>query len=271
MSFAGDDKRLDHWIALEQVGAKVEGGPIPGPSRHTGRPLDFTSPTAKRRKGGKVLTTPSRDSALLDPTTHAPSSTAAVATPGSGANVNGHPLPPPDAGLASASEPSTPEREHAMITRVRNFEDVRFGEYLVKTWYYSPYPLSMEDPSSGAVPPVAPAPNGAFRGTANGDADPPSKKRKLEMLSFVPNGHVVAAGGSQSERDKEKKAGPRTISEMFAMSARPGSEGARGRLWVCDVSDLPSPDNARYLMSARADCSCASNTCAPVQAGIATR
>lgn len=34
----------------------------------------------------------------------------------------------------SASAASTPEREHAALTRVRNFEDVRFGEYLVKTW-----------------------------------------------------------------------------------------------------------------------------------------
>lgn len=32
------------------------------------------------------------------------------------------------------SETSTPEREHAAVTRVRNFEDVRFGEYLIKTW-----------------------------------------------------------------------------------------------------------------------------------------
>jgi hypothetical protein len=35
----------------------------------------------------------------------------------------------------SPSVPSTPEREHAAMTRVRNFEDVRFGEYLIKTWY----------------------------------------------------------------------------------------------------------------------------------------
>jgi hypothetical protein len=35
----------------------------------------------------------------------------------------------------SPSAPSTPEREHAAMTRVRNFEDVRFGEYLIKTWF----------------------------------------------------------------------------------------------------------------------------------------
>lgn len=37
----------------------------------------------------------------------------------------------------SPSAPSTPEREHAQMTRVRNFEDVRFGMYLVKTWWVS--------------------------------------------------------------------------------------------------------------------------------------
>lgn len=35
---------------------------------------------------------------------------------------------------ASLSVESSPEREHATLTRVRNFEDVRFGEYLIKTW-----------------------------------------------------------------------------------------------------------------------------------------
>jgi histone acetyltransferase MYST1 len=34
----------------------------------------------------------------------------------------------------SPSAPSTPEREHAELTKVRNFEDVRFGEFLIKTW-----------------------------------------------------------------------------------------------------------------------------------------
>ena len=38
----------------------------------------------------------------------------------------------------SPSAPSTPEREHAAMTKVRNFEDVRFGEYLIKTWCVCP-------------------------------------------------------------------------------------------------------------------------------------
>ncbi|KAL7420845.1 hypothetical protein Q5752_004798 [Cryptotrichosporon argae] len=75
---------------------------------------------------------------------------------------------------AAREDASTPEREHAALTRVRNFEDVRFGEYLIRTWYYSPYPVSAEEPTS--------------------------KKRK--------------AGDDTPQR---------------------GKEGARGRLWVCDL------------------------------------
>ena len=46
-------------------------------------------------------------------------------------NSHGKPFEPPPIA------PSTPEREHAAMTRVRAFEDVRFGEYLIKTWYVS--------------------------------------------------------------------------------------------------------------------------------------
>lgn len=43
----------------------------------------------------------------------------------------------PESSKLAATSPSvesSPEREHATLTRVRNFEDVRFGEYLIKTW-----------------------------------------------------------------------------------------------------------------------------------------
>lgn len=43
----------------------------------------------------------------------------------------------PESSKRAATSPSvesSPEREHATLTRVRNFEDVRFGEYLIKTW-----------------------------------------------------------------------------------------------------------------------------------------
>ncbi|CAK9784122.1 acyl-CoA N-acyltransferase [Cutaneotrichosporon oleaginosum] len=92
---------------------------------------------------------------------------------------------------APGSERSTPEREHDAVTRVRNFEDVRFGEYLVQTWYYSPYPMPEKKEEEGR----APAPRG--------------RKRKSDTNER--SAHVLSHGVGQ------------------------GGEGARGRLWVCDL------------------------------------
>ena len=33
------------------------------------------------------------------------------------------------------SRMNTPDKEHEALTRVRNFDHVRFGRYLIKTWY----------------------------------------------------------------------------------------------------------------------------------------
>ncbi|KAK1925911.1 acyl-CoA N-acyltransferase [Papiliotrema laurentii] len=105
----------------------------------------------------------------------------------------------------SPSAPSTPEREHAELTKVRNFEDVRFGEFLIKTWYYSPYPMPSEEKSEHASTPLS------------------SKKRKTDGVD----------GSAADKPDKVPSHKSRSHGEVFA-SVGKGGEGARGRLWVCD-------------------------------------
>lgn len=103
--------------------------------------------------------------------------------------------------LRADSERSTPEREHDAVTRVRNFEDVRFGEYLVKTWYYSPYPMPADAPAAEVK-------KGRKR------KDPPTD---------------VASGLKSS-------ASHTSLANVLSQGVGQGGEGARGRLWVCDVS-----------------------------------
>ncbi|WWC71122.1 uncharacterized protein I206_105075 [Kwoniella pini CBS 10737] len=122
------------------------------------------------------------------------------------------------------SNASTPEREHAAMTRVRNFEDVRFGEYLIKTWYYSPYPLPLNDSSqSHTQNPHTPQPESSS-----------SKKRKLtHNSSFTSNkDDPTISGIDQSHRPNLKHG--RTVNEMYSGVGK-GGEGARGRLWACDL------------------------------------
>ena len=50
----------------------------------------------------------------------------------------------------------------------------------------------------------------------------------------------------------------RTASDMFTAGVWKGGEGARGRLWVCDVCVLPAVTLAEL---SSLTCSCASSTC----------
>ncbi|GMK57409.1 hypothetical protein CspeluHIS016_0402430 [Cutaneotrichosporon spelunceum] len=93
----------------------------------------------------------------------------------------------------TCSERSTPEREHDIVTRVRNFEDVRFGEYLVKTWYYSPYPL------------------------------PEKKEEKKDDKR------------GRKRKEMEGRSGSAGLNNVLSHGVGQGGEGARGRLWVCDL------------------------------------
>jgi hypothetical protein len=86
-------------------------------------------------------------------------------------------------------------------------------------------------PAEDNQPPSIASPFGTpnhFNGdTPSGSA---SRKRKTES----PNGGAAPA----QVKPVEKRSAPtRSASEIFAAGVGKGGEGARGRLWVCDVSD----------------------------------
>ncbi|ORY24592.1 acyl-CoA N-acyltransferase [Naematelia encephala] len=119
----------------------------------------------------------------------------------------------------SSSAASTPEREHEAMTRVRNFEDVRFGEYLIKTWYYSPYPMPMDDlPTTTSTTPKV-----------NGDSG--SKKRKSLQGSVS----TISSNGESNHHTEGLGRKARSVPEMLASGVGKGAERARGRLWACDL------------------------------------
>jgi hypothetical protein len=83
--------------------------------------------------------------------------------------------------------------------------------------YYSPYPMPPDE-----VPMEA-------------NGQPPSLtsnlKRKLSLSISSPS----TAGLSAHKDVKQKGGKSRTASDIFVAGVRKGGEGARGRLWVCDV------------------------------------
>jgi histone acetyltransferase MYST1 len=213
ISYLGEDKRLDTWVTYDQIGEKQEISPIAGPSHAS---LLAVGHTEKEASWHVLMNQASKPSATVDV----------------------HPSSGPSQPIPSA--PSSPEREHATVTRVRNFEDVRFGEYLIKTWYYSPYPTVDERADERAASPV---PTLALARSIS------SKRRKLNgnghgdgigITAIQPEGPPASNGhsrytkgnGSTKEASRAKLGMPSSSSVVKAV------EATRGRIWVCDVSQV---------------------------------
>jgi len=136
------------------------------------------------------------------------------------------------------SAPSSPEREHATVTRVRNFEDVRFGEYLIKTWYYSPYPNideRVDERAASPVPTLARSSSSKRRklnGSGNGDVS--------EITAVQPEIPPPADGHSRSlnGHGREKHANRAKSGMPSSSGVVKPVEATRGRIWVCDVSPV---------------------------------
>ncbi|WVQ73501.1 hypothetical protein IAR50_003073 [Cryptococcus sp. DSM 104548] len=195
ISFPGQDKRLDSWIPENELGELVAD--------------DAASAGDLGRKNGATTGTPERNFSEPsdNPKWHAP----------------------------SPSIESSPEREHASLTRLRNFEDVRFGEYLIKTWYYSPYPINQAE--------THPLQNTASEATSN------SRKRKISGTNGTSE-HQTSSSKQPAHVEPHPPAGPsksqdglahpsrsqmsKMASDLFAVGAEKG-EGGKRRLWVCDL------------------------------------
>ncbi|ORX37057.1 acyl-CoA N-acyltransferase [Kockovaella imperatae] len=207
VSFAGTDKRLDTWVPDSDIGAEVNNVHLNG-------------------SNGVGLAGPSRNSASNLKRAH-----SELGDPETGSDRF------PD---VPRSEASTPEREHANATRVRNFEDVRFGEYLINTWYYSPYPLSPDDPNR-SHPHLHGEGSGSSSGTRHVDHDhgraalPKSSSSTKKGKAPMANGATTNGGGDQGQPHELKGRAARTATEIFGFGVGRGGEGARPRLWVCDL------------------------------------
>ncbi|WVQ96586.1 hypothetical protein IAU59_003691 [Kwoniella sp. CBS 9459] len=216
ISFVGQDKRLDAWVSNSEVFERVSVSD--GAGDETLKALIAQQDTP------------------ATPQTMIASNVAGPSTPSTPASTAERTSRRQD---IPASTASTPEREHAAMTRVRNFEDVRFGEYLVKTWYYSPYPLPVDDPHHNASPTVnnlSTPLSTSSRIMKRADSPSTSKKRKLNPTTSTPHQSTSQHADGQAETPSRLRpiASSRSVSEMFSGVGK-GGEGARGRLWVCDL------------------------------------
>ncbi|KAI1790468.1 acyl-CoA N-acyltransferase [Ganoderma leucocontextum] len=142
--YVNTDKRLDEWVAERDVrpaGAhEADGAASSGASRKRKRGSASASGNGEgsmSRRGSPSSRT-GRDSRL-----------------GSGSGSAQPEMQNADAGRASASVITEEEYDiehHKQITAKRNFDKVIFGRWEIKTWYFSPYPLTESETDDTGTP-----------------------------------------------------------------------------------------------------------------------
>ncbi|KAH7922408.1 acyl-CoA N-acyltransferase [Leucogyrophana mollusca] len=181
--YDGLDKRLDEWI----LGSKLRPGKVEE-EINTNILLNAPGSSRKRKRSpshpGSPASSPS-PSALLLPDAQV-DATSAV------------PLLPEDTPM---TEEDFDIQHHKQITAQRNFEKVIFGQWQIKTWYFSPYPVTeteLEETGSGT----------------------PSSAPHLAKIPGVSRATMRSHG-----RTSDLLAGGLTRSHLA---------GERSVLWVCD-------------------------------------
>jgi histone acetyltransferase MYST1 len=232
VSFVGQDKRLDTWVRARDIGELYQ-SPVQELSRPSVPKVSYDTYNFDIAELTRQL--------KLDMSTQEGTQSAI--------EVSGEAGPSRLDDRPALSLPSTPEREHATMTRVRNFEDVRVGEYLIKTWYYSPYPLAHADKENDKERHRAESPslvNGKKRKLDHHHEDTGEERSiHAKVEAGMAMSKVVGGGNVRNLKDAQKSAG------VVLGAARP-EPGKKGRLWVCDVSTSlcpplpPSPARALH-------------------------
>ncbi|KAF8060843.1 acyl-CoA N-acyltransferase, partial [Lyophyllum atratum] len=132
--YVNTDKRMDEWVPNDTVTLAAP-PPLPAPSANGIEP-------SKKRKRGRPPREYSARPSPVPPAAHPSRSAAAAASS-------------PDAATVAMTEEEYDIQHHKQITAQRNFDKVHFGEWQVKTWYFSPYPLT--DTEIDEPPPAVPS------------------------------------------------------------------------------------------------------------------
>ncbi|KAL0945614.1 hypothetical protein HGRIS_014769 [Hohenbuehelia grisea] len=136
------DKRMDEWIAEDMLENE--------PAANDGDALEPDEPPTPSRKR--------RNSNTSTPRFETPVSASEYVEVNGTSEAHGTPeLPENTADEVVVGEEEFDIKHHKQITAQRNFDTVYFGEWQIKTWYFSPYPLSESEADEVATPAPTPA------------------------------------------------------------------------------------------------------------------
>ncbi|KAI6159459.1 acyl-CoA N-acyltransferase [Pisolithus thermaeus] len=118
------------------------------------------------------------------------------------------------------SEEDELEVQHKQITARRNFDKVNFGQWQIKTWYFSPYPLTeseLEEPP-----------------TAHRDHKPPSSPTSSSAMPSRPPKAIGRPPKISGVQRTTLRSHGRTSDLLAGGLTRSHLTGEQSVLWVCD-------------------------------------
>ncbi|KAJ8497123.1 hypothetical protein ONZ51_g655 [Trametes cubensis] len=138
--YVNADKRLDEWVSERDV--------RPNTDTHEDGVVSNGNGTSRKRKRGS---------------TEGEGEGNSRRTGSPGRLDTQPPLKVEDLGPAAITEEEYDIQHHKQITAKRNFDKVIFGRWQIKTWYFSPYPLTETETDGDTGTPSAQAPHSASK------------------------------------------------------------------------------------------------------------
>ncbi|KAI0761183.1 acyl-CoA N-acyltransferase [Trametes elegans] len=123
--YVNTDKRMDEWLPGREV----------RPAGHRAADMARNGTSRKRKRGSLEGEGPRRTGSPVKTEAEPASAQAAL-----------------DAGPAGITEEEFDIEHHKQITAKRNFDKVVFGRWQIKTWYFSPYPLTEAEADDTGTP-----------------------------------------------------------------------------------------------------------------------
>ncbi|KAF8631358.1 hypothetical protein AX15_002443 [Amanita polypyramis BW_CC] len=199
--YLNTDKRMDEWILQASLRSVTADANVPnGTSAETVKKV-----TGTKRKRGHQSASLSTDEEVDDARSTGPSQEETTIT---------------------ISEEDYDLEHHKRITAQRNFDKVHFGEWQIKTWYFSPYPLTEVELEDNVAPSSSLPPSGSQAGS-------PGAVTRTQKAPTTAAGSSRIPGVPRTTPRSHVRTSDLLAGGLGRQNIGPGGE--RVTLWVCDM------------------------------------
>jgi hypothetical protein len=125
--------------------------------------------------------------------------------------------------VVEMSEEAYDLEQHKQLTSRRNFDEVFFSEYRIKTWYFSPYPLTESEDESN--------PHATL--SAQNHNHSSSSRASSHTGGSASNAHQASTSITSTPVFRAPRTHPRTL-DLFSSGLKRTGGAVGSYLWVCE-------------------------------------